>query len=257
MTDLRSVVVSSGGLSLSLRDWLVYLKQRGRLLPLLRQGAVDHVVARRAAEAGLAVTAAELQAAANAFRRRHGLTSAADTHAWLARQRLTVDDFERSLEADLLAAKFRDHLTRDHLPSHFAAYRERYARARLRQIIVASEGTARELLAQVADEGRDFAELARAHSLDNASRPTGGSLGAVPRLALPASAADVIFRAKPGSVVGPVPTDRGFALFLVEELLPAELDEEMAALIRRELFDAWLAEQLRDVRIDLSWLGDG
>jgi putative peptide maturation system protein len=255
MTDLSLLVVSSGGLSLSLRDWLVYLKRRGQLLPLLRQGTVDHLVARRAAEAGLSVTDAELQAAADAFRRRHGLASAADTGAWLARQGLTVDDFERSLEADLLAAKFRDHLTRDRLPGHFAAHRDRYARARLREIVVASEGTARELLAQVADEGSDFAELARAHSLDDASRPTGGSLGTVPRLALLSSAAEAIFSARRGAVVGPVATDRGYALFLVEELLPAELDEATAALIRRELFDAWLAEQLRDLRVDLSWLG--
>jgi putative peptide maturation system protein len=255
MTDLRLVVVSNGGLSLSLGDWLVYLKRRGRLLPLLREGAVDQLVARRAAEAVLTATDAELQAAADAFRRRHGLASAADTGAWLARQGLTVDEFERSLEADLLAAKFRDHLTRDRLPGHFAAHRDRYARARLRQIIFPSEGMARELLAQVVDEGRDFAELARAHSLDEASRPTGGSLGAVPRLALPASAAEAIFSARPGTVVGPVATEQGYALFLVEELLPAELDEDTAALIRRELFDAWLAEQLHDLHIDLSWLG--
>lgn len=107
----------------------------------------------------------------------------------------------------------------------------------------------------MADEGRDFADLARAHSLDPASRPTGGSFGAVLRPALPAAVAERVFAARPGDVVGPVATERGFALFLVEELLPADLDEETAAVIRQEVFDAWLAEQFRDVRIDLSWLG--
>jgi parvulin-like peptidyl-prolyl isomerase len=254
MTD-PSLVVSGGGLSLSLRDWLLSLKRRGRLLPLLRQGAVDHLVARRAAEAGLTVTDAELQAAADAFRRRHGLVSAADTGAWLARQGLTVDDFERSLEADLLAVKFRDHLTRDCLPGHFAAHRDRYARARLRQIVVASEEVARELLSQITDEGRDFAELARAHSRHGPSRPAGGSLGLVPRFAVPAAAAEAIFAARPGAVVGPVAGAEGFHLLLVEDLREPALDEPTAAVIRQELFDAWLRDQLQDMRIDLSWLG--
>jgi putative peptide maturation system protein len=255
MTHLQATIASAGAVRITPRDFLLSLRRQARLRPLLLDAVAARVVHAAAWDQGLTVGDAELQVAADAFRRRHGLASAADTGAWLARQGLTGDDFERSLEADLLAAKFRDHLTRDRLPGHFAAHRDHYARARLRQIIVASEGTARELLARVADEGRDFAELARAHSLDDASRPTGGSLGAVPRLALPASAAEAIFSAKPGAVVGPVATDRGYGLFLVEELLPAELDEETAALIRRELFDAWLAEQLRDVRIDLSWLG--
>ena len=39
---------------------------------------------------------------------------------------------------------------------------------------------------------------------------------------------------------------------MLEELLPAELNPETAAFIRRELFDGWLAEQLRDVHFDLS-----
>jgi hypothetical protein len=45
----RQVVASVGGLSLSRGDWLAYLKRRGRLVPLLREAVVDHLVARRAA----------------------------------------------------------------------------------------------------------------------------------------------------------------------------------------------------------------
>lgn len=254
MTDVSLVVASGGGLPLSLRDWLVYLKRRGRLLPLLREGSLDNLVARRAADAGLTVTDAELQVAADAFRRRHGLASAADTHAWLSRQHLTVTDFERSLEADLLAEKLKDHVTRGRIDEHFAANRDRHARARLRQIVAASEGTARELLAQVNDEGADFADLARQHSLDGPSRQAGGAVGVVSRRALPAAIAEPVFAARPGSIVGPLPTPQEFCLFLVEELLPPELDDETQAVIRHELFDAWLKDRLRDVRIDLSWL---
>ena len=45
------------------------------------------------------------------------------------------------------------------------------------------------------------------------------------------------------------------SLFLVEALPEPVLDDATAAVIRQELFDAWLAEHLREMRIDLSWLG--
>jgi parvulin-like peptidyl-prolyl isomerase len=160
---------------------------------------------------------------------------------------------EAGLERDVLVARFREYLTGPHVAGHFAAHRDRYAQARLRQIVVTSEEVARELLAQLTDEGRDFAELARAHSRHGPSRPAGGSLGLVPRYALPA--AEAIFAARAGAVVGPVAGAEGFHLFLVEALHEPTLDDPTAAVIRQELFDAWLQNQLNEMRIDLSRLG--
>jgi parvulin-like peptidyl-prolyl isomerase len=243
MHDLNTVVLSINRVSLSLRDWLTYLKRRGRLQPLLREAALDHLLAQQASEAGLAVTDAEVQAAADAFRHRHGLSSAADTQAWLARQRLTVEDFEQSLERDLLAEKFTDHLIRNRIADHFAAQRDHYARARLRLILVAREDLARELLSQIRDEGREFAELAHEHSR-HLSRSDAGRLGLVWRSQLPANLADPIFAAHEGEVVGPLASPHGFHLFLVEKLLSTALDAETTAVIRQELFDRWCEEQL-------------
>ena len=42
----------------------------------------------------LSVTDPERQQAAEAFRQRHGLTTPPDTHAWLARDGLTMADFQ-------------------------------------------------------------------------------------------------------------------------------------------------------------------
>lgn len=74
----------------------------------------------------------------------------------------------------------------------------------------------------------------------------------MPRWALSKAAADLIFAAKPGKVVGPIATTQGFHLYLVEALPEPALDETTAAVLRREIFDEWLAEQLRDAQIDLS-----
>ena len=167
---------------------------------------------------------------------------------------LDPDRADAGLERDLLLDRFEKHSDPARVAEHFAAHADRYARARLNQLVVATQGSARELLAQIRDEGRDFAELAREHSLHLASRLAGGSLGIVCRADLPANIADAVFAAEAGDVVGPLATEQGIHLFHVEALLPAELDEVTAARIREELFDAWVGEQLREVRIDLSWL---
>jgi parvulin-like peptidyl-prolyl isomerase len=204
---------------------------------------LDLLIARRANEAGLTATDAELQAAADAFRRQHGLTSTAATNAWLTQQGRTLNDFEQSLEADLLTEKLKDYLTRDGIADHFATYREAYTRARLRVILVGREDLAHELLAQIRDEGREFADLAHEHS-QHASGSEGGRLGLVWRRHLPPNLAGPTFAAQEGDVVGPLASPQGFHLFLVEKLVPAALDAATTAVIRQELFDRWCQEQL-------------
>lgn len=246
-----SAAVSLGDVTLSLGDWLGSLRQRGRLRPLLREAAIEQFLVSRAVQAGLTVSAEELQQAADAFRRQYGLLSAEQTHAWLGGEGLSVLDFEDVLERDLLIDRLKDHLTRGQIAAHFAANQAGYARAGLRLILVAREDEAREMLTQV-NEGGDFAELARAHSR-HPSRAQGGLLGEVPRWQLP-PAAEAVFGARQGDVVGPVAGPEGFSLFLVESLTPAELDGPTTALIRQQLFDAWLADALRSESLALPLL---
>jgi parvulin-like peptidyl-prolyl isomerase len=246
MHDLQAPAVTLGDVSLTPTDFLRRLHRRGRLLPLLREAAVEQFLLDEAARLGLAVTAQELQAAADDFRRRRGLASADAAHAWLARERLSAHDLEAALERDLLLEKLKDHLTRDCLAEHFATHRDGYARARLRQIVVEREDLARELLHQIHDDGADFAELARAHS----RHPHGaesGSPAQVLRRELSAAVARAVFSARAGDVVGPLATPQGFLLLLVQEQRPGELDDATAALIRQELFDAWLNDKLKGV----------
>jgi parvulin-like peptidyl-prolyl isomerase len=254
MSDLRTVLASTAGVSLSLARLLRSLHCRGQLRTLVLDALARQLALDAAHQAGLSCTPAELQAAADRFRQRHNLSNAEQTHAWLAREGLTVADLETGLESDLLIDKFRQHLTEPRLAGTFAASRDRFARARLRQILVASEAAARELLAQLRDQGRDFADLAREHSLDPGSRQLGGSLGLVSRHALPLAIGDALFAARPGTVVGPLASEHGFHLFLVEGLLTPMLDEAAAAVLRQAIFDAWLRDQLRDVRLHLDLL---
>jgi hypothetical protein len=111
MTALASPVANAGDVTLTLGDWVLWLKRQRRLLPLLREAALERLLLHRAREAGLAVPDADLQAAADHFRRRHGLSSATQTFTWLEREGLSLDDLEAALERDLLVDRLRDHVT--------------------------------------------------------------------------------------------------------------------------------------------------
>ena len=127
------------------------------------------------------------------------------------------------------------------MPSACASHARDYARAQLRQIIVPREDLANELLSQIHDDGRDFGELARGHSI-HASARDGGLLGTSFRAELPAAIAAPVFAAAEGATLGPIATPEGFCLIRIHRLLPATLDEATAGLIREQLFQEWAAK---------------
>jgi parvulin-like peptidyl-prolyl isomerase len=254
MPPPQTVLAAIDGVSLSLQDFFNILHRRRQLEPLVRNALAEKILLDQADRLGLTVSDAELQQASDRFRYSHGLTSAEQTKQWLQREGFSLTAFQANLALDLVLQKCKRQLIEPCLAEQFLVQRERFARAELRHLVVSSEELARELLAQITEEGRAFADLAREYSLDSLSRHMGGSLGFVLRHTLPESAAAVIFAARPGQVVGPIMTHQGYHLFEVLSLLAPVLDEITAAVLRQELFQTWLNEHLRELRLDLSWL---
>jgi hypothetical protein len=245
MNSQDLIIASLPETQLTFGGLLKWLNTQGRLGPLVREALAARFVRDQARKADLSATAEELQAAADHWRRRHGLYSAADTQAWLLAQGLSVDDFEARLEQDLLAAKLRSHLTGAEVDGHFAAHQAGFERLRLVQVLVPREDLAREIASQVREEGRDLADVAREQGLQlvrvegfrkELNGPLGSALGS----------------AGSGQLVGPVATPRGFGLVLVEERRPAELDTATRQRIQDELFEGWLAARLREATLNLS-----
>jgi hypothetical protein len=246
-----AIVGSVGDVQLSLPDFWRFLKSTYRLKEDLAAALVEECAVRAAIDAGLTVSPDELQQAANRCRYRLGLRSAADTHRWLASHVMTADEWEQALSRKLLVEKFGAYLVDCHGESHFHQAPTRFERARLRRIVVSSEGMARELLCQVNEEDRDFAELAATHSLDNASRSVGGAIGTIVRCQLNAASAEKVFAAQPGDTVGPVLEPEGYVVFLVEDLLPPSFDEAVRDVIKHELVARFVNEKRG--QIELCW----
>ncbi len=248
MNTLDTVIASLRDTRLTLAELLKRLNSQGQLEPVVREALAARFVQDQACKAGLSVSPMELQTAADGFRRRHGLRTAADTHAWLAARRLSVDDFEASLKPDILAAKLRRKATVAEVEGHFAAHREDYETLRVALLMAEREDLARELATQVREEGRDLEAVALEQGLPVVHRQ-------LPRKELGEPLTEPLATAREGELVGPIGTPRGFALVLVEERRPAELDNPTRERIASELFDQWLAMCMNHAVLDLSVAG--
>ena len=156
---------------------------------------------------------------------------------------MTAADFEAGLEERLLAAKLKHLQTAARADESFAARRTDFERLQVAQVLVGRDDLARELASQVQDEGRHLEEVARENGLPVARRllfrkDLGGPL------------AGPLASAGTGELVGTVATPEGFALVVVEERRPAELDAATRQRIQDELFDAWLAGRMNQATFD-------
>lgn len=254
MPDLIRPVATHGAETLTMADLFMALKRSRRLRPLLLDAFLEHYLVVRARRMNLSVTETELQQAADNFRLRNGMASTEQTQQWFRREAITAEDFATGLERDLLVEKLRRKIADPQIESTFNDQTARFARVRLRRMLVATEPEAREVMDAVSSGKTTFADAARLRSLDVATKGTGGDAGIARRLDLGNPLGDAIFAAEPGKMVGPVQAGQGFLLFLVEEFLPAELDETVTNGLRREIFDQWLRNELSVAPIEFPLL---
>jgi foldase protein PrsA len=107
-------------------------------------------------------------------------------------------------------------VTAEEIDRYLDEHREQFdpvKKYQLAHILVQTEKSAREILTKL-EQGEDFAELARAFSLDDFTADQGGELGWV-ESDDPFAAESVLTAAasmQVGEVSGPIPTDQGFAI---------------------------------------------
>ena len=167
MSKLQSIVAATvEDQDLSLHDVLYTLKLNGQLRPIVEEAIAERLIAAEAQKQGLTVSDDEKQKAADLYRRALGLDKADITQTWLTLNHLTAEDMETGLTRALVRQELIDAVPARRIQQYFAVNRNRFDRARLSRIALAKEDLAKELLAQISEENKDFAELARQHSTD-------------------------------------------------------------------------------------------
>ncbi|HIK09415.1 MAG TPA: peptidylprolyl isomerase [Oscillatoriaceae cyanobacterium M33_DOE_052] len=230
--------------AITLEEIASFLKKELRLKEVYQHILHRQIIEKAAAERGLTVTEAEIQAEGDNFRFQNRLEKAADTLGWLADQMISVEEWEEGIRDRLLAQKLSDALFAKEVEKFFAQNRLDFDQILLYQIVVPYERVAKELYYQIEEQEISFYEAAHLYDLDDRRRQNCGYEGKIYRSSLKPEVAAAIFSAKLGEIVGPLKTEQGYHLFLVEDFIGAELTKEVQREIKERMFQQWLASEL-------------
>ena len=232
------------GASIEPNEVVSFLKKDIQLKEVCQKILYQRVINQASEERGITVTPEEIQAEANRLRYEKRLEKAADTLSWLADQLTTADDWETGMRDRLLSQKLAEYLFAKEAEKFFAQNRLDFDQILLYQIIVPYEKLAQELFYQVEEKEISFYEAAHLYDIDEKRRHQCGYEGKLYRWNLKPDIAAVVFSAQLGAVIGPVKTDQGYHLLIVEEFIPAELMSERHQEISDRMFKQWLDSEL-------------
>ncbi len=189
------------------------------------------------------VSEEEWQAAGDAFRLEHKLLGVKETTDWLARQRITVEDWSEGIRLRLLTKKLKEYLFGANVDMHYISNREQYKRVALSQILVLDPAIASEVMGSLSEEKTSFCAVALEYSKGKQSHNNGGFLGILYVSQLAPEIGKAIADVPTGAVIGPIQTELGYHIIRVEKWFPTEMSESVREEILNTLWRVWLREQ--------------
>jgi parvulin-like peptidyl-prolyl isomerase len=197
------------------------------------QGLIDDLlIVQEGSALGLTVTEEELKSQVEADIVAGGGQSAFDE--WLQATGQTRQDYEALLRQAMLLERVMDRVTSD--------VGTEAEQVHARHIMLDSEEAAQQIVAAL-QQGADFADLVREHSLDAATKDNGGDLGWFPRGLVAPELENAVFALQPGQISGVVHLGEGYHIFQVVEREAARpLSPELQLELELAVFEEWLAE---------------
>lgn len=209
--------------------------------PDLKMFAEEQIIIAKAARArGLEATEEEVQELFSELRYMKRLEKSESLKQWMAEENVSTDNIFTVCEQLVLRRKLRATISDEEIAGFYAENRPNYERVELYRVVVNDPDTARELRALVEEDDESFCLLAIEHSTDAATAKMGGYVGEIGRGEVTGEVEAAIFGAAPGSLHGPVKTERGWEILLVQNAHTIPL-RDMAASIREILFAEMIA----------------
>lgn len=221
-----------------------YLKHEIQLKKIRRQIIQRQIILRAAEERKIEVSSEEIQREADQFRYSNKLEDAAQTYQWLNDQLITPEDWEEGIRDRLLAKKLAEHLFGTQVETYFAQNKSRYEQAVLYRLSVPYQPLAQELFYQIEEEEISFFEAAHLYDSNEARRLACGFEGKLARWQVDPEMSAKIFGANPRELIGVIASGSGYELWMVEELIPPSLTDEIQKGILNSLFQEWLDSEL-------------
>ena len=220
------------------------LKTETQLKEVCTKILSQRIIEKVAQQKDISVNTEEIEIEANRQRREKRLEKASDTLRWLEQQMLTPLDWEVGIRNRLLKQKLALKLFGKEVEQFFIQNRSEFEQVVLYQFVVSGEKLAQELYYQIEESEISFYQAARLHDIDENRRYKCGYEGKVYRWAVIPQIAPQVFNASPQQLVGPIKTDNGYHLFMVEDYIPAELTPKRYQEILDNMFEQWLDTEL-------------
>ena len=221
-----------------------FLKSEIKLKEICMNIISQKIIEKTAQEKGINVTTEEIEIEANHQRREQRLEKASDTVRWLEQQMLAPLDWEIGIRNRLLRKKLALVLFEKEVEQFFLQNRSDFEQVILYQFVVKHEKLAQELYYQIEENEISFYQAARIHDIDEKRRYKCGYEGKVYRWAILPEIATIVFSAPSKQLIGPIKTEYGYHLFMIEDYIPAELTTLRHEEILHNMFQQWLNAEI-------------
>lgn len=238
-------VINFHGITINSDEIAVYLKQQMSIREVCCQIMYARIIEQAANTRNITVTSEEINLEAEEIRRVKRLEKALDTIAWLEEEISSTDEWEIAIRKKLLAKKLARELFDPEAELYFNQNRLNYERFVVYQLVVPYEKLAQELFYRIEEEEISFYQAVHLYDIDEQRRNVCGYEGEVHRRDYPPDMAAAIFKnpITVGELIGPIRSEQGYHLFIIENYQPAELTSEIRQEIIDRLFQQWLSSE--------------
>ncbi|ACC81809.1 peptidylprolyl isomerase [Nostoc punctiforme] len=223
-------------------DILAYLRHSCKIAEIAVAAERNILTLKLCEQLDIKVTDEELQAAGDTFRQENKLLGTSETLAWLAHQRISVEDWSEIIRISLLSQKLKEHLFGVAVDDHYINNRDSYKRVALSQILVRDLTEAMKITKALRDKKDSFCALALEYSQGKQSKENGAFVGIRFLTELLPEITNAIADIDVGELVGPIQTQLGYHILRVEKWFPSDLSE-IREQILEFLFINWLEER--------------
>lgn len=221
---------------------VAYLHRSCKIAEIAASAEQDAFVLKLCEQLGITITDQEWQAAGDAFRLEHNLPGIAETQAWFAQQRVTVEEWSQGIKISLLNQKLKEHLFGATVDAHYMSNRHHYRQVALSQILVTDLTEALKIAQALRQDQASFCALALTYSKGKQSQENGGFVGVRYLSELSQDIVRAIADAKEGEILGPIHTKFGYHILRVEKWFPVELNQSVREAVLEAMFHKWLRE---------------
>lgn len=246
---MQDVLTRVQGKPITVQDVVDLLKVNGNFRNTIYQMIEMEVINLQAKTRNIVCTEEELEEHNESKRRMMGLSSAVAFSNYCRLNGIRPEQWKTAIASELLKRKLKTSVVGEReVETYFQSNRQNLKMVCLARIVVKTREEAESIKERVTQEEADFSTLARQYSLENTSRIAGGYLGCFKKGSLPPEIDKVIFNSPVKSVAGPFVQSTFWAIYRIEEVMQAEINDTLKSQITDRLFNQWLSTEVQNAR---------